>query len=95
LAIAVAVAGLVLVCGVSVWRWPVGGNTRPQANSAGPATPDRAQIASQAKDALGLMGSILLHAGVHSEKVISDRAVAPVRNSLQVAKNKIIHDIEL
>jgi hypothetical protein len=94
-AISVAVAGLVLACGLSVWRWQGGEKTRPQAELPERTTLDRARIANQAEAALGLIGCVLVNAGAHSERVISDRAVLPLRNSLELTKNKIIHNIEL
>jgi anti-sigma factor RsiW len=95
LRLAIPVAALVLVCGVSVWHWQAARNARHQAELAELALRDRVQIARQAEDALGLIGSVLVKTGAHSEKVIYDRAVPPLRNSLQTANNKIIHDIQL
>jgi hypothetical protein len=42
-----------------------------------------------------LVGSVLLHAGAHSEKIISDRTVPPLRDSFELAKNKITQHIDL
>lgn len=95
LAIPLAVAGLVLVCGISVWHRQAERNARRQAELAELALRDRAQIAHQAEDAFGLIGSVLANAGTHSERVIYDRTVPPLRNSLQTANNKIIHDMQL
>jgi len=53
------------------------------------------QVAREAETALGLIGTVLLDAGAHSETVISDRAVRPLRNALQTAKNRIIRHTEL
>ena len=90
-----AVAGFVLVVSLSVWLWQRNQNARPQAALAVAPKPDAAQVANQAEDALVLVGSELLDAGAHSEKIISDRAVPPLRNSIETAKNKIIHPMEL
>ena len=95
LAIPLAAAALMLVCGISVWHRQAESKARQEAALAERAAQDRVQIARQAQDALGLIGSVLTDAGVHSGKVIYDRAVPPLRNSLQTANNKIIHDIQL
>jgi hypothetical protein len=42
-----------------------------------------------------LIAAVLLDAGEHSGNVISDRAIPPLRNGLETAKNKIIHRTEL
>src|SRR5579871_4766230 len=91
LAVPLAAAALVLVCGVSVWRWHAGEKARQQAALAEQAARERVQIAQQAEGAMGLIGRVLADAGAHSGKVIYDRAVPPLRNSLQTANNKIIH----
>lgn len=88
-AIPFAVAAFALICGVSVWRWQTRENAR-QARIAEQTWVERTEAANQAKDALGLVGSVLLNAGADSEKIISARAVPPLQNSLYTAKNKII-----
>lgn len=95
LTIPLAAAGLVLVYGVLVWHQHEENEARQQAALAERAAQDRVQIARQAEDALGFIGSVLADAGAHSGKVIYDRAVPPLRNSFQSANNKIIHDIQL
>jgi hypothetical protein len=92
-AISIAMAGLVLACGLSAWRWNE--HARQQAAVAEFNARERAQTMNQAEGALGYVGSVLLQAGAHSEKIISDRAVPPLRSSLQLTKNKIIPNIEL
>lgn len=94
-AIPLVAAGLVLVCGGFVWHRQEERKARRQAELAEAALRERVQIAQQAEGALGLIGSVLADAGAHSEKLIYDRAVPPLRNSLQTANNKIIHDIQL
>jgi hypothetical protein len=89
------VTGLVLSGGLAVWWQVVSGNRERQANVPKKATYHHAQIAQQAEDALGIIGSVLLTASAHSEKVIFNRAVPPLRNSLETAKHKIINRIEL
>ena len=56
---------------------------------------ERARVAHQAQDALGFVGSVLLSAGNDSGQIISDRAVPPLRNSFETAKNKIIPNLDL
>ena len=86
-AILVAAVALVLACAVSLWQW--------ETRMAQRAALRRGEVARQAEGALGLVGALLAHASAQSEKVISDRAVPPLRNSFQTAKNKIIRHIEL
>jgi hypothetical protein len=93
-AVPAAAAGLGLACCLWIWRWSADGHAGREAASAERVSRERIQIANQAAEALEFVGSILAKAGARSEKVISDQAVAPLRNSLQAAKNKIIH-IEL
>jgi hypothetical protein len=79
-----AVACFIVAACVTVWQWQVAQNAREEAKRA-----QRIQIACQAQDALGLVGRVLLDAGAHSEKIISDRTVPPLQNSLETTKNKI------
>jgi len=92
-----AVAGFVLVGCLIIWLWQVNESARPRPQVAlvEHPKPNRAQVANQAEFALGFMGSVLLDASAHSEKIISDRAVPPLRNSIEIARNKIIHQIPL
>jgi hypothetical protein len=92
---ALAMAAVVLAFGLSVWRGQADEKAQRQARMAKCTTLDRARIANQAETALGLIGSVLVNASAHSEKVISDRAVLPLQNSLELTKNKIIRNIEL
>lgn len=94
-AIPFAIAGLVLVCGLSVWRWQAMENMHQQAKLAAQTKLDHAEVAKQAEGALGLLGSVFANAGADSERIISDTAVPPLRDSLDTAKNKIIHYTEL
>jgi len=55
----------------------------------------RMQVARQTETALGLIGTLLLDAGAHSETVICDRGIPPLRNGLETAKNKVIRHTEL
>ena len=89
LAIPVATAGLVLACALIVWQWQAHHYAR-QAQLA-----RRAQVAHQAENALGLVGSVLISAGTDSGQIISDRTVPPLRDSIETAKNKIIQHINL
>jgi hypothetical protein len=95
IAATLALAGAMLLCGLLV-RW------RLTSDSAGKQpqwveqqAQRRLQVAREAETALGLIGTVLLDAGAHSETVISDRAIPPLRNGLQTAKNKITRHTEL
>ena len=94
LRIAVAFAVVVVACGFVAWRWQAGVNARQQVE-AERTTLARTRVANQAEGALTLVGSELLDASAHSGKIISDRAVPPLRNSIEIAKNKIINPMEL
>jgi hypothetical protein len=94
-AVPMAIACVVLVCCLSVWQWHAAQTARQQASLAELNARERARVAGQAEDALGLVGSVLLDAGAHSEKIISDRTVPSLRNSLETTKNKIIPYIDL
>ena len=95
LAFTLMALGVVTLCSLCMWRWNVAQTARQHARSAELQSRERVRVAHQAEDALGLVGCVLLHAGAHSEKVISERAVPPLRSSLETAKNKIIHNIPL
>ncbi len=94
LAIPFAVAGLVLVGGLAVWRWQADENARQQAKLVEWDKLDHARTTRQAKDALGFLGGVLADAGADAGRIISDRAVSPLRDSLELAKNKIIQHTE-
>jgi len=89
-----ALASVVLLCGLFVWQWRAHEHSRQQARLA-QITIERTRVAHQAENALGLVGSMLLTAGHDSEKIISDRTVPPLRNSFETAKNKINQYIDL
>jgi len=94
-AIPAALAAAVLLCGLLVrWR-PAEGNVGKQPELAEQQAYGRMQAARQAETALGLIGTVVLNAGAHSETVICDRAIPPLRNGLETAKNKIIRHTEL
>jgi len=104
--IAAALAALVVLCGIALWRWPRGEGA-PRASEVaqkeallrqkhyGGQAIDRAQIARQAEGTLAYIGQVMVHASAHSERVILNEAVPPLRNSLETAKNKIMNSIEL
>jgi hypothetical protein len=94
-ALPLAAFGLVLAGCLSVWQWQARENARQQAKVVEQATLNRARTANQAQEGLVLMGNILLNAGVRSGEVLLHRAIPPLRNSLQVAKNKITQRPEL
>jgi len=94
-AISVAIACMTLACSLAAWQWHMDENARRQSRLAELNAIEHARIANQAEGALGLVGSVLLNASVHSEQVISDRAVPPLRSSLETAKNKITEHMEL
>jgi hypothetical protein len=94
--IPVALAGVVLLCGLLlVWWRPTGGRARRQPELAKQQIHGPTQVAREAETALGLIGTALLHAGAHSETVISDRAIPPLRRGFDTARNKIIRHKEL
>jgi len=90
-----ALAGAVLLCGLIVRSRLAGDHAREQRQSVELHAQRRIQVARQAETALGLIGTALLDAGAHSETVISDRVIPPLRTGLQTAKKKIIRHTEL
>ena len=93
-AIPLAFAGFILTCCLVVWQWQARENARRQAQLA-QLTMERTRVARQAQDAMGLVGSVLLDAGEHSEEIISERTVPQLRNSFETAKNKLTQHIDL
>jgi len=89
-----AFAGFILACCLVVWQWQARENARRQAQLA-QLTMERTRVARQAQDAMGLVGSVLLDAGEHSEEIISERTVPQLRNSFETAKNKLTQHIDL
>ena len=94
-AIPAALATAALLCGLLVWSRLADGNAGRQPQLTEQQAHGRMQAARQAETALGLIGTVLLDAGAHSETVICDRAIPPLRNGLETAKNKIIRHTEL
>lgn len=90
----VAAAALAMICCVSAWHWQADVHARQKTELA-KQTLESLHTVNQAKDALGLIGSLLTSAGAHAEKEIFNRAVPPLRNSLQTVKLKIIPHLEL
>jgi len=90
-----ATACLILVCCLSLWRWHTTEVARQRAELAELNSRQRAQVATQVEDALGLVGSVLLDAGTQSGKIISDRTVPPLRSSLDITKIKITQYLNL
>jgi hypothetical protein len=93
-AIPVALAGTAILCGLLVRSQLAGGNAGRQPELAEHQAHRRMQTAREAESALGFIGTVLLDAGAHSETVISDRAIPPLRNGLETAKSKIIRHTE-
>lgn len=94
-AMPVTVAALVLAAGLAAWQWPAGGIARQPATLTAQAADERARIARQTEDALGLMGSVLARAGDRSGQIISDGVVPPLQESFQITKHKLIHSTDL
>jgi hypothetical protein len=91
--VAVAVVAAIVLSAFALWYLPEGRNTDGKPNAGSPVAMDSARAAQQAKMALGCLGAVLRDAGARSEEVILKKAVPPLRNSLQTAKNKIVNHI--
>jgi anti-sigma factor RsiW len=93
LTVPLTVAVVALACGLFLGRQ----QTRKYAQDAllVQRSVERAQVAHQARNALGFVGSVLLSAGNDSGQIISDRTVPPLRSSFETAKNKIIPNLDL
>ncbi|HZR19970.1 MAG TPA: hypothetical protein VFE51_21985 [Verrucomicrobiae bacterium] len=94
-AIPMALAGAVLLGALFIRYQPADGNAGHQPELAAQQPHGRMQSAREAETALGLIGTVLLDAGAHSQTVIWDRAIPPLRNGIETAKNKIIRHTEL
>jgi hypothetical protein len=90
-----AVAVIVLVTCFFVWQGRTGRTAPQQAKGSMPPQSNPAQIASQTESALNLMGSVLIDAGVRSERIIVAQAVPPLRDSIEIARNQIIKNTDL
>lgn len=84
---AFAIAMVVILGCLAVWRWPVAQPPEPQFVAQPTLTSE--QVVAQAEHALASIGCILLEAGAHSRQMISEEAVPPLRNSLDNTKNKL------
>ena len=93
-AIPAALTGTALLFGLLVWSQVTGGNAGRKPALVEQQAHLQLQAARQAESALGFIGTVLLDAGSRSETVISDRAILPLRNGLETAKNKIIRHTE-
>jgi hypothetical protein len=93
--VTLALAGAVLLCGLLVHSRLTGDPPAQQPQLVEHEAQSRILVARQAATALDLIGAALLDAGAHSETAISNRAIPPLRNGLQTAKNKIIRHTEL
>jgi len=97
-AIQIALACGLLVCSLVVWQHLAGGGKRarqPEMAEQQRVHGYRMQVVRQTETALGLIGTVLLDASTQSKTVITDRAIPPLRNGLETAKNKIIRYTEL
>lgn len=78
----------VLMAGLIVWRWP---NRDIQENAPAivSSQPDRARVVHEAGVALGYIGAVLLEAGQHTESVLLNEAVPPLRTGFEKARKSI------
>ena len=93
-AIAATLIAVALLGGLFV-RWRLAGGNAGRKLQLAEQAHSQMQAARQAETALGIIGTVLLDAGAHSESVIYYRAVPPLRNGLETAKNKIARHTEL
>jgi len=94
-AMPLAAASIVLLCAFAGWRWAARENTHRQPELPAQPALDRVKVATQVEAALGLIGTVLLDAGDHSQRAIFKEAVPPLRNSLETIKDKTSHLIKL
>lgn len=94
-AIAAGLAAAIVLCGFVLWRWPGGGGSPRASQLAQKEAISRVQVARQAEGTLAYIGQVMAHASAHSQRVILNDAVPPLRNSFETAKNKIMNRIEL
>lgn len=91
---ALITAALVIACGLVIWHPSPSGPAQPHLAPAAGPTLDRTQVIRQAEGTLGYIGCILLDAGSHTERIVLNQAVPPLRNSLVTAREKLINHIK-
>jgi hypothetical protein len=89
-----AIASLLLIGAITIWQWQARreGHLATVALAA-KAEADRALVIQQIRGALVYVGQVLLEAAVHSEEIILNEAVPPLRNGFQTAKDKVTKPI--
>lgn len=93
--IAVALAASVVLCGIALWRWPIGRGSQRPSEVARTQPIDRVQVAHQVEGTFAYIGQVMVDASAHSQRVILNDAVPQLRNSFETAKDKIMNHIEL
>ena len=88
-ALAFAIATVVILGCLAVWRWPVEESLPGEPRIAAQPALTSDQVVAQTEHALASIGCVLLEAGVHSQQTISQEAVPPLRNSLKDTKSKL------
>ncbi len=71
-----------------VWRWPDGDVQSPSQASL-PRQTDAVQVAGEAGAALAYIGSVLLEAGKHTENVLLEDAVPPLRSGIEAVSKTL------
>ena len=90
---AAACTAVLLLAGWGLWRLSEDRVAPPPPSGGSAVATDSTRAARQAEVALGCLGIALRDAGTRSEEAILRTTVPRLRNSLQIAKNKIINHI--
>lgn len=86
--VVVAFGMTMLMAGLVVWRWPIR-EVQETAPAVVSQQPDRVQVVHEAGLALGYIGAVLLEAGQHTESVLLNEAVPPLRTGFEKARKTI------
>jgi len=91
--IAAITAALALLCGLALWPRPTVREARRHPEQVGTSL-ERAQVAAETRGALGYIGGVLIAASAHTEQIVLNQALPPLRNSFSNARIKLLNHIE-
>ncbi|MHC1763517.1 MAG: hypothetical protein AB9869_04305 [Verrucomicrobiia bacterium] len=74
--------------GLVVWHWP-NREIQETAPAVVSSRPDHTRVVHEAGVALGYIGAVLLEAGQHTESVLLNEAVPPLRTGFEKARKTI------
>jgi len=87
------IPALALLCGLALWPRPTVREARRHPEQVGTSL-ERAQVAAETRGALGYIGGVLIAASAHTEQIVLNQALPPLRNSFSNARIKLLNHIE-